>query len=55
MVAEPRVTAVAIETHGEYTTTPERLDRPMKLIDRPAPTINLDTGNSYLSGNAPHA
>jgi sugar phosphate isomerase/epimerase len=55
LVAEPRGIAIAIETHGEYTATPERLDRLMKLIDSPALTINLDTGNSYLSGNDPHA
>ncbi|MFF1360726.1 sugar phosphate isomerase/epimerase family protein [Streptomyces sp. NPDC058297] len=53
-VAEVRGIAIAIETHGEYTATPERLDRLMGLIDSPALTINLDTGNSYLSGNDPH-
>jgi len=55
LVAEPRGIAIAIETHGEYTATPERLERLMGLIDSPALTINLDTGNSYLSGNDPHA
>ncbi|MBO3682144.1 sugar phosphate isomerase/epimerase [Streptomyces sp. NEAU-YJ-81] len=55
LVAEPRGIAIAIETHGEYTATPQRLDRLMSLIDSPALTINLDTGNSYLSGNDPHA
>ncbi|WP_406140334.1 sugar phosphate isomerase/epimerase family protein [Streptomyces sp. NBC_01089] len=54
LVAEARGIAIAIETHGEYTATPERLDRLMGLIDSPALTINLDTGNSYLSGNDPH-
>ena len=53
-VAERRGIAIAIETHGEYTATPERLDRLMRLIDSPALTINLDTGNSFLSGNDPH-
>jgi sugar phosphate isomerase/epimerase len=53
LVAEPRGIAIAIETHGPYTATPERLDRIMKLIDSPALTINLDTGNSYLSENDP--
>ncbi|MCX2749848.1 sugar phosphate isomerase/epimerase [Arthrobacter sp. MI7-26] len=55
LVAEPRGIAIAIETHGPYTATPAGLDRLMKLIDSPALTINLDTGNSYLSGNDPHA
>ncbi|MEV6588737.1 sugar phosphate isomerase/epimerase family protein [Streptomyces acidicola] len=54
LAAEPRGIAIAIETHGEYTATPERLDGLMNLIDSPALTINLDTGNSYLSGNDPH-
>ncbi|MFE3220531.1 hypothetical protein [Streptomyces antimycoticus] len=47
--------AIAVETHGEYTATPERLDRHRGLIEGPALTIHLDTGNSYLSGNDPHA
>jgi sugar phosphate isomerase/epimerase len=54
LVAEPRGIKIAIETHGPYTATPDRLDRLMTLIDSPALTINLDTGNSYLSGNDPH-
>ena len=53
-VAEPRGIKIAIETHGEYTATPERLEKIMTLIDSPALTINLDTGNSYLSENDPH-
>jgi sugar phosphate isomerase/epimerase len=51
--AERRGIKIAIETHGPYTATPERLDRLMGLIDSPALTINLDTGNSYLSENDP--
>jgi len=54
LVAERRGIAIAIETHGPYTATPERLDRTMGLIDSPVLTINLDTGNSYLSENDPH-
>ncbi len=54
-VAEPRGIKIAIETHGPYTATPERLARMMSLIDSPALTINLDTGNSYLSENDPAA
>jgi sugar phosphate isomerase/epimerase len=53
-VAERRNIMIAIETHGAYTATPERLARIMNLIDSPALTINLDTGNSYLSENDPH-
>ncbi|MBT8163137.1 MULTISPECIES: sugar phosphate isomerase/epimerase [Arthrobacter] len=54
-VAEPRGIAIAIETHGPHTATPEGLDRLMKLVESPVLTINLDTGNSFLSGNDPHA
>jgi sugar phosphate isomerase/epimerase len=54
LVAEPRGIKIAIETHGPYTATPQRLQKVMSLIDSPALTINLDTGNSYLSGNDPH-
>ena len=54
LVAEPRGIKIAIETHGPYTATPERLQKVMELIDSPVLTINLDTGNSYLSENDPH-
>jgi len=54
-VAERHGIAIAIETHGPYTATPERLDRIMSLVDSPVFTINLDTGNSYLSENDPAA
>jgi sugar phosphate isomerase/epimerase len=53
-VAERRGIKIAIETHGPYTATPERLQRILDLVDSPALTVNLDTGNSYLSGNDPH-
>jgi sugar phosphate isomerase/epimerase len=55
LVAEPRGIKIAIETHGPYTATPDRLDRLMNLVDSDVLTINLDTGNSYLSENYPHA
>lgn len=54
LVAERRGIGIAVETHGPYTATPERLDRLMGLVDSSALTVNLDTGNSYLSGNDPH-
>jgi sugar phosphate isomerase/epimerase len=53
LVAEPRGIKIAIETHGPYTATPERLEKILHLIDSPALTVNLDTGNSYLSENDP--
>jgi sugar phosphate isomerase/epimerase len=53
-VAEPRGIVVALETHAEYTATPEALDRTARLVDSPALAINFDTGNAFLSGNDPH-
>lgn len=53
LVAERRGIKIAVETHGLYTATPERLQRLLDLVDSPALTVNLDTGNSYLSENDP--
>ena len=52
--AEPRGITIGLETHAEYTATPAALERTKALIDSPAIGINLDTGNSFLSGNDPH-
>jgi sugar phosphate isomerase/epimerase len=52
--AERRGVVVALETHAEYTCTPETLARTLSLVDSPALAVNFDTGNSYLSGNDPH-
>jgi sugar phosphate isomerase/epimerase len=54
-LAEERGIKVAIETHGHYTNTPERLAKTLALVDSPAIGINFDTGNSFLSGNDPEA
>jgi sugar phosphate isomerase/epimerase len=54
-LAEPRGIIVALETHAEFTATPEALERTVGLVDSRALAINFDTGNSYLSGNDPHA
>lgn len=53
--AEPRGITIAIETHAEYTATPAALARTTGLVQSPALGVNLDTGNSFLSGNDPHA
>jgi len=52
--AEPRGITVGLETHGEYTATPEAFDRTAALVESPALGMNFDTGNSFLSGNDPH-
>lgn len=52
--AERRDVGVLLETHGDYTATPEALERSYELVSSPALGINFDTGNAYLSGNDPH-
>jgi sugar phosphate isomerase/epimerase len=51
--AERNVT-IALETHGLYTSTPERLASTLALVDSPKLAINFDTGNAFLSGNDPY-
>ena len=53
-VAEARGVTLALETHAEYTASPERLARVLGLVESPALAVNFDTGNTYLSGNDPH-
>jgi sugar phosphate isomerase/epimerase len=53
-VAERRNVIVALETHAEYTDSPEALKRTFELVKSPALGINFDTGNAFLSGNDPH-
>jgi sugar phosphate isomerase/epimerase len=52
--AEPRGITIGLETHAEYTATPAAYARTAALVDSPALGLNLDTGNSFLSGNDPH-
>jgi sugar phosphate isomerase/epimerase len=53
--AERRGVVLALETHADYTCTPEALALTLSLVESPALAVNFDTGNSYLSGNDPHA
>jgi sugar phosphate isomerase/epimerase len=52
--AAERDVMIALETHGEYTATPEHLARTLGLVDSEKIAINFDTGNSFLSGNDPY-
>lgn len=52
-LAERRDISIAVETHGNYTNSPERLSRILLLTKSPAIGVNFDTGNTYLSGNDP--
>jgi sugar phosphate isomerase/epimerase len=53
-VAEDRDVMLALETHGEYTSTPEKLERTISLVRGKEIGINFDTGNAFLSGNDPY-
>ena len=53
--AAARGVTVALETHAEFTATPAAFARTAGLVASPALGMNLDTGNSFLSGNDPHA
>ena len=54
-LADARGVTVALETHAEYTSSPDNLNRVLGLVQSPALAVNFDTGNTYLSGNDPHA
>ncbi len=45
---------VALETHGEYTSTPQKLESTLNLVTEKPIGINFDTGNAYLNGNDPY-
>ena len=51
--AEDFKVIVNIETHGPYTTNPDILDRMLNFFDSPYLRFNLDTGNTFISGNNP--
>jgi sugar phosphate isomerase/epimerase len=50
---EGRDVTIALETHGQYTSTPESLAATLALVDSPKLAINFDTGNAFLNGNDP--
>lgn len=49
-----RNVAIALETHGLYTSTPDRLASTLALVDSAKLAINFDTGNAFLNGNDPY-
>ncbi|MCL4543643.1 MAG: sugar phosphate isomerase/epimerase [Chloroflexi bacterium] len=53
-VAERYGIFVALEPHGEYTTTTDGLERILALHPSPLFKVNFDTGNSYLAGAEPY-
>ena len=53
-VAERYGIFVALEPHGEFTTTTDGLERILALHPSPLFKVNFDTGNSYLAGAEPY-
>ncbi len=49
-----RDVTLALETHGEYTSSPEKLERTISLVHDKQIGINFDTGNAFLNGNDPY-
>jgi sugar phosphate isomerase/epimerase len=54
-VAEAHKIIINIEPHGYFTTKPEFLGRMLKFCDSPYLRLNLDTGNTFISGQDPAA
>jgi sugar phosphate isomerase/epimerase len=54
-VAERYGVRVAIEPHGEFTTTVDGLERILALRPSPMLGVNFDTGNTLLAGQDPYA
>ncbi|MGL4942628.1 MAG: sugar phosphate isomerase/epimerase family protein [Thermoguttaceae bacterium] len=44
---------ITIEIHGYFTTKIDRLDEMLHFVDSPRLKLNLDTGNSFISGGNP--
>jgi sugar phosphate isomerase/epimerase len=51
---QDRDVMLALETHGEYTSSPEKLQRTISLVEGKEIGINFDTGNAFLNGNDPY-
>jgi sugar phosphate isomerase/epimerase len=54
-VAEQEGVKIGLEPHGQFTTTPEGIQRLLELGGSPALGVNFDTGNSFLAGADPLA
>jgi sugar phosphate isomerase/epimerase len=52
-VAEAHQIIVNIEPHGYFTTNPQFMDRMLNFCDSPCLRMNLDTGNTFISGQDP--
>ncbi len=54
-VAEAYQITINIEPHGYYTTKPEFLAQMLAFSDSPYLRMNMDTGNTFIAGQAPVA
>lgn len=52
-VAEAYEIEINIEVHGYFTTNPDRLAEMLEFVDSPWLGLNMDTGNSFISGQDP--
>ena len=52
-VAEVYEIDITIEIHGYFTTNIDRLGEMLNFVDSPRLRLNLDTGNSFISGANP--
>lgn len=52
-VAEAHQVIVNIEPHGFFTTNPDRMEEMLAFCDSPLLRLNMDTGNTFISGRDP--
>ncbi len=52
-VAEAHQVIVTIETHGYFTTNPDRMTEMLAFCDSPFLRMNMDTGNTFIAGQDP--
>jgi sugar phosphate isomerase/epimerase len=54
-VAEAHGVTVNIEPHGYFTTNPDTMEEMLSFSDSPLLRLNMDTGNTFISGRDPVA
>jgi len=54
-LAEVYEITINIEVHGYFTTNPERMAQMLEFCDSPYLRMNMDTGNTFISGQNPVA
>ena len=54
-LAELYEITINIEVHGYFTTNPDRMAQMLEFCDSPYLQMNMDTGNTFISGQDPVA